>query len=323
MKICVLALDGVFDTGLNALLDTFGMANEIAALKGKRVAPFKVSLVGVRKRLRTGLGFPLTVESAMPDARPHWVVVPAINAKLPGRVLTTLARRDVIAAGTLLRTWHNAGAGISAACIGTFLLAEAGLLDGRKATTTWSLSPLFRQRYPQVLLDHSRMIVSSGKVVTAGSMMSHLDLALWLIRQSSPDLAETVANFMLIDRRSSQAHYIIPDHLANTDPLVARFDRWARAHLSQGFSLADAAKALHVHARTLQRRTEDVLGKSPLAFFQDLRLERAQELVAGGMSVDDVAGEVGYSNAGTLRNLLRRKLGTGVRQIRAAATPRD
>ncbi|KAF1004631.1 MAG: HTH-type transcriptional regulator CdhR [Luteibacter sp.] len=323
MKISVLALDGVFDTGLTALLDTFEMANELARLKGMRVAPFKVSLVGVRKRLRTGLGFSLSVSGAEPDTRPHWVVVPAINAKLPGAVLDTLARRDVIAAGELLRSWHARGAGISAACIGTFLLAEASLLDGREATTTWSLSPMFRQRYPQVSLDHTRMIVPSGKIVTAGSMMGHLDLALWLVRQASPDLAEKVARFMLIDRRASQARYVIPDHLANADPLVAKFDRWARANLARGFSLTEAAKALHVHGRTLQRRTEDVLGKSPLAFFQDLRLERAQELVAEGMRMDAVANEVGYSNTGTLRNLLRRKLGTGVKQLRSSGRAGD
>lgn len=317
MKICVLALDGVFDTGMTALLDTLETANELALQGGARKKPFDVALVGVRRRIRTGLGFSLQVDAAQANPRPHWVVVPAINEKRPERLLAVLERRDVIAAGECLRTWHDAGCGMAAACIGTFLLAEAGLLDGHDATTTWALSPLFRQRYPQVCLDHSRMLVTSGKTVTAGSMMGHLDLALWLVQQASPDLASVVASYMLIDRRATQARYVIPDHLARADPMVARFDRWARANLAMGFSLQDAADKLHVHPRTLQRRTEDVLGKSPLAFFQDLRLERAQELVAEGMHIDAVASEVGYANAGTLRNLLRRKLGKGVRELRS------
>jgi AraC-like DNA-binding protein len=92
-----------------------------------------------------------------------------------------------------------------------------------------------------------------------------LDLALWLIRKSSPELATVVSRYMLADIRSSQAPYIIPNHLAQADPLILRFERWAREHLKSGFSLQEAAKALATSARTLQRRCHEVLGKSPLS----------------------------------------------------------
>lgn len=105
--------------------------------------------------------------------------------------------------------------------------------------------------------------------------------------------------------------------MANADPLIAKFERWAREHLSAGFSLQDAARALAVGPRTLQRRTEAVLGKSPLAFFQDLRIERAQHLVSTGCDLETIATEVGYADSATLRTLLRRKLGRGVRELRA------
>jgi transcriptional regulator GlxA family with amidase domain len=216
-----------------------------------------------------------------------------------------------------LRRWNADDIGVAAACIGTFVLAEAGLLDNADATTSWPLAPFFRQRYPAVKLDDSRMVVASHRVVTAGAMMGHLDLALWLVRQASPGLATLVARFMLIDKRSSQAEYIIPDHLAHADPLIARFERWARDNLPSGFSLQEAASALSVGTRTLQRRTEAVLGKSPLAFFQDLRIERAQHLVSMGQGLETIASEVGYADAATLRTLLRRKLGRGVRELRA------
>jgi transcriptional regulator GlxA family with amidase domain len=317
MKLSIFVLDGVFDTGLTVLLDTFATANELAAAQGFASPPFDVRLVGVRRRIRTALGFSASVEPASTVDRPDWVVVPALNAKQPQRLIEALGRRDVRDAITYLRTWHADGIGIAAACVGTFLLAEAGLLDNCEATTTWSLAPFFRQRYPAVNLDDTRMVVASHGVVTAGAAMGHLDLALWLLRQASPELAALVARFMLIDKRSSQAEYIIPDHLAHTDPLVARFERWARGNLSLGFSLQDAAIALSVGARTLQRRTEAVLGKSPLAFFQDLRVERAQHLVSMGYDIETIASEVGYADSATLRTLLRRKLGRGVRELRA------
>jgi transcriptional regulator GlxA family with amidase domain len=111
---------------------------------------------------------------------------------------------------------------IAAACTGTFVLAESGLLNGCEATTTWWLSPLFRQRYPHVKLDAHRIVVSSGSALTAGAALSHLDLALWLIRNSSPELAALVARYLVFDTRLSQSAYAISDHLAHSDPLVER-----------------------------------------------------------------------------------------------------
>ncbi|MEA3114604.1 MAG: hypothetical protein QOG58_4403 [Caballeronia sp.] len=317
MKLVILALDGVFDTGLTVLLDTFATANELAAAQGFASPPFEVSLAGMRRRIRTAHGLSTPVEAASTVRQPDWVVVPALNAKQPERLIEALERRDVRDAMAYLRRWNADDIGVAAACIGTFVLAEAGLLDNADATTSWPLAPFFRQRYPAVKLDDSRMVVASHRVVTAGAMMGHLDLALWLVRQASPGLATLVARFMLIDKRSSQAEYIIPDHLAHADPLIARFERWARDNLPSGFSLQEAASALSVGTRTLQRRTEAVLGKSPLAFFQDLRIERAQHLVSMGQGLETIASEVGYADAATLRTLLRRKLGRGVRELRA------
>ena len=116
-------------------------------------------------------------------------------------------------AGAVLRKWSGRGVLTATACVGTFVLAEAALLDGEEATTTWWLAPLFRQRYPRVREDESRIIVQSNAVVTAGAALSHLDLALALIRRVSPELANLVARY-LVDGRTSQSIYTIPDDLA-------------------------------------------------------------------------------------------------------------
>jgi transcriptional regulator GlxA family with amidase domain len=205
----------------------------------------------------------------------------------------------------------------SSILIGTFVLAESSLLDGEEATTTWWLSPLFRQRYPRVRLDESRIVVQSNAVITAGAALSHMDLALALIRRASPELANLTARYLVVDERTSQSIYSIPDHLAHADPLIQRFERWARGRLAEGFSLEQAVEALGTSKRTLARRMESVLGKSPLAFFQDLRIERAvHRLRTSHASVDQIAAEVGYAEGVTLRTLLRRRLGRGVHEIR-------
>lgn len=176
---------------------------------------------------------------------------------------------------------------------------------------------MFRQRYPKVTLDESRMIVNSTRFTTAGAALAHVDLALRIIRGRSPALAALVARYLLVETRSSQAEFVIPDHLAHADPMVERFECWARRRLAQGFSLTEAASAAGTSERTLARRLQSVLGKTPLSYFQDLRVEHAVHLLrTGNASVDQVAAQVGYSDGVTLRALLRRKLGRGVRELR-------
>ena len=189
MKINVLALDGVFDTGLATVLDAFAIANELAAMTGRESPRFDVALTGVRRRVRTGLGLGVPVVAARLGKAPDCVIVPAIGCKMPAPLEHALKRPDVRDALAALHAWAGGGASLAAACVGTFVLAEAGLLDGEEATTTWWLAPMFRQRYPKVRLDESRMVVRSGTTVTAGAAFSHIDLALALIRQTSPELA--------------------------------------------------------------------------------------------------------------------------------------
>jgi transcriptional regulator GlxA family with amidase domain len=319
MKINVLVLDGAFDLGLSAVLDAFQTANELIEMSALAVPRFEVRIVGVRKAVRTAQGLKVPV-AATGWRTPDCVVVPAIGFKMPGPLEHALTRPDIRDAGASLRQWARRGATLSAACIGTFVLAESGLLDRHHATTTWWLAPLFRQRYPQVLLDESNMIVKSGKLVTAGAALSHIDLALWLVRSVSPSLAALTAKYLIVDSRPSQSAYALTDHLVHSDPLVQRFESWARSRLQHGFALDEAAEAVGASKRTLARRMQMVLGKSPLSYFQSLRVEHAVHLLkTSNASVDQVAARVGYSEGSILRVLLRRRLGLGIREIRRSA----
>jgi transcriptional regulator GlxA family with amidase domain len=317
MRIHILVLNGVFDTGLAAVLDAFGTANALAEMTGISSLRFQIKVVGLRKSITTARGLSMPVTAAARAQTPDAVVMPAILHMKTEPLVKALGGSEVREAGVVLRKWSGRGARTATACVGTFVLAEAGLLDGEEATTTWWLSPLFRQRYPRVRLDESRIIVQSNAVLTAGAALSHMDLALALIRRASPELANLTARYLVVDVRTSQSIYSIPDHLAHADPLIQRFERWARGRLAEGFSLDQAAEVLGTSKRTLARRMESVLGKSPLAFFQDLRIERAvHRLRTSQASVDQIAAEVGYAEGVTLRTLLRRRLGRGVHEIR-------
>lgn len=316
MLIYVLILDGVFDIGLSSVTDVISTAKELAAVNETSIH-LDMRLVAVRKKVHTaqGLSVPTLLAANLPT--PDIVLIPALGAKMPSSLLDVLIKKEVKDAGIVLKKWAAAGASIGAACTGTFVLAETGLLDGQNATTSWWLSAFFRQRYPEIMLDESRMLVNSSCFTTAGAALAHLDLALGVVRSSSPTLAALCARYLLIEPRASQAVFIIPDHIAHTDATVERFEHWARTRLAEGFSMRDAAHAIGASERTLGRRIQAVLGKSPLEYFQDLRVERAVYLLQSSTeSIDQIATLVGYSDGTTLRSLLRRKLGKGIRELR-------
>jgi transcriptional regulator GlxA family with amidase domain len=223
MRLHILVLDGVFDLGLAALTDTLTTANELAATLPDAPPLVDVTLVGVRRCVRTAQGLTVPVVPVADVRRPDTVLVPALGAKMPDALEARLARSDVADAVAALRRWSRAGATTGAACTGTFVLAQCGLLDGQRATTSWWLAPMFRQRFPRVALDESRMLVTSAGFTTAGAAMAHLDLALGVIRARSPALAALAARYLLVEPRGSQAEFVIPDHLAHTDPVVERF----------------------------------------------------------------------------------------------------
>jgi transcriptional regulator GlxA family with amidase domain len=319
MRVHVLVLDGVFDLGLSAVLDAFQTANELAEMSGFSGERFEVKIVGVAKSVKTSQGLTVPVQ-AIGSKAPECVVVPAIGFKMPGPLEAALARPEIRDAAVVLRQWARKGAMMTAACVGTFVMAESGLLDHQHVTTTWWLVPTFRRRYPSVSIDESQMIVKSGRFVTAGAALGHVDLALWIIRGVSPKLASLTAKYLIVDSRPTQSAYALTDHLVHSDPLVQRFEDWARTRLQYGFSLDDAARAVASSKRTLARRMNAILGKSPLSYFQSLRVERAVHLLkTSNASVDEVAARVGYADATTLRNLLRRRLKLGIKEIKRTA----
>ena len=140
----MLALDGVFDTGLATVLDAFQTANELAELSNLP-SRFEVTIVSVRKSVKSSQGLTVPVRP-IGSGVPECVVVPAIGYKMPEPLLRALETPEVRSATEVLQHWAHQGATMSAACIGTFVMAEAGLLDRHQATTTWWLAPLFRTR---------------------------------------------------------------------------------------------------------------------------------------------------------------------------------
>lgn len=317
MRIVIVAVDGVADSGLGLVLDVFTAANLLRGRVDPHLAAFEVSVRSTRAQVRTFYGAAFTTEplAAVLDDPPDHLVVPGLGVTTAEAVLDVVTGTDTVPA---LRTLHDHGVPTSAACSGTFLIAEAGVLDGRAATTSWWLGPAFRARYPAVTLDESEALVVAGDVVTAGAALAHLDLALSLVRRVSPGLAEAVGDYLAVGDRPRQGDVVRPSLLAPTDPVLAAFDRAVRDRIGESLDLGEVASELGVSRRTLQRLTSTTLGMTPIRYVQHVRLERAVDLLrTTDESVAAIARAVGYQDATTLATLIRRRRGTTPEQIRA------
>lgn len=319
MHVAVVVYDGVFDSGLSAILDVLDNANALGGQIHESSPTWDVTLVGPAPQVRTGAGFLVAPEPLEHACTADILVVPALAGSDPAVLLDHVGGDASRAVRDLIAETRARGTTIASACAGTFLLAEAGVLDGLRATTTWWLSPLFRSRYPKVQVDHSRMVISSEGVTTAGAAFGHIDLALAIVRTGSPALADLVARYLVVDERPSQAAYIIPSALAQSDPTVAAFELWTREHLAEPISIPEAAKAIGVSERTLQRSVQRTVGTSPIRFVQDLRVERASHLLrTTALSLETIARKVGYEHPNTLRVLLRERTGKTTSALRGS-----
>jgi len=316
MRVAVVVYDGVFDSGLASVLDVLDNAN---GLGGQLHEPptWKVTMVGSAPHVRTGAGLVVEPEPLEAAHTADLLVVPALAGNSPEVLIDHVGGEVSRPIRDLIARTRERGTTIASACAGTFLLAEAGILDGVRATTTWWLSPTFRIRYPKVDLDHSQMVITCEGIITAGAAFGHVDLALAIVRANSPALADLVAHYLVVDERPSQAAYAIPSALAHNDPTVAAFERWIREHLAEPISVSDAAKAIGTSERTLQRAVQRTMGTSPIRFVQDLRIERASHLLrTTDMSLETISRKVGYEQPNTLRVLIRERTGKTTSALR-------
>ncbi|MDH6142819.1 transcriptional regulator GlxA family with amidase domain [Kitasatospora sp. GP30] len=317
MRIAVLVLDDVFDSGLTAVLDVFKTANNLRGCIPQPPPPWDLTRVGFTSTVRTSCGLLVGTEPVARAADCDLLLVPAVSTPFPHGLAPWLESEGTARARELVARTRVRGAQLAGACTSTFLLADSGVLDGLRATTAWQLAPLFRERYPKVALDEQRMVTHSDGITTAGAAFSAVDLALSLVRRSSPSLSDLVAGRLIIEERPTQATHSMPTALADRDATTAAFEAWVRCHLNRPVTLTDAAHAIGVSKRTLQRRTRSVLGISPVRFIQDLRIEQATHLLRStDEPIDVIARRVGYETASTLRMLLRTRTGRTAGQLR-------
>lgn len=212
-----------------------------------------------------------------------------------------------------LRSAAASGKRIASICSGAFILAQAGLLDGRTATTHWALAEELRQAHPSIAVDANVLFVDEGPIVTGAGSAAGIDLCLHLIRSDyGAAVANAVARAAVVTpvRQGGQAQFVETPLPPETGSPLAEARVWALGRLDRAISLDDLAREANMSVRTLARRFTAETGMTPFQWLLQQRLHRARELLEStDYSVDQVARRSGFGTAESLRQHMTRHIG--------------
>jgi AraC family transcriptional activator FtrA len=292
-----------------------GCATEVFGLHrpelGRDLYDFRLCAAGRTTRMRDGF-FALT------GVAPLGAVDEADTVIVPNRPDVETPRRPAVLAA--IRRAHERGARLIGFCSGAFTLAEAGILDGRRATAHWQWADAFRSRFPRVELEQDVLFVDDGDILTAAGSAAALDLGLHVVRRDhGAEVANAVSRRLVFaaHRDGGQRQFIerpvpaIPDN--SLGPLIA----WAQQRLDQPLTVADLAAEAAVSQATLHRRFRAELGTTPLAWLTGERITLARRLIERGEArLNVVARRAGLGTATNLRTLIRRETGLSPSEYR-------
>ena len=220
-----------------------------------------------------------------------------------------------------LGDWHARGTVVCSVCAGAFLLAQAGLLDGRRATTHWQLEAQFRTHYPHLALDTDALLVQEADLVTAGGVMAWVDLGLHLVaRHVPPSVVQALGRFLVIDTGERQQRYYrtFTPEMSHGDRPILRLQHHLHAHFAERQTTVEMADTAGLGERTLMRRFRQATGLGPGEYLRQLRLQRARELLENRRdSIEQVALTVGYEDISAFRKMFIKHTGLTPSQHRA------
>ncbi|MFC9968897.1 GlxA family transcriptional regulator [Nocardia ignorata] len=298
-SVAVIAADGIVGFELTIPCQVFsltpGYQVRVCAQRKRNVIATAAGVESFRISSRYGLDDALDAQT---------VIVPGTDPDLipDPRVLRTL------------RTAAERGARVVSICTGAFVLAAAGLLDGRKATTHWMLADLLAERYPAVAVDSSVLFIDDGTILTSAGVAAGLDLCLHIVRRDrGAAVAATTARQIVMppQRTGGQAQFIErPAPTADTDDLGPTL-RWMQDNLGTPMTLTDIATKASMSSRSLSRRFRGHTGTTPMQWLLERRLDWARELLeTTTLPVERVATTAGFGSIETLRYHFARHIGT-------------
>ncbi|HEX7641787.1 MAG TPA: helix-turn-helix domain-containing protein [Burkholderiaceae bacterium] len=303
VRVAVLAFDGISPFHLSVPCMVFGEDwQECGAPR------FELLVCAEKKgKLNTGAGFGIAVQHGLEAMqRADIVIVPSWH---------DVQQPPSAALGGALRKARQRGAKLVGLCLGSFVLAHAGLLDGKRASTHWRCAPAFAKLFPQVLLDADVLYVDEGEVLTSAGTAAGIDCCLHLLRElCGAEVSNRVARRLVVapHRQGGQAQFIeqpLPE--SKSDDRLTQTLAWATANLSQPHSVDTLAERAAMSRRSFTRHFRQATGTSLIPWLLHQRLARAQRLLeTSRQTIETVATEAGFGTALSLRLHFQSAFGT-------------
>jgi len=309
--IAIVCFDGSQPTSIHGLTDLFNYADYYAREhSGLDRAAVRVT------HWRPGAGDALECSF---DSLPGPAVVPSVVI-VPGCHIKPLERGAAPQCARWLTARHAQGAIAAAVCGGVFLLADSGLLAGRRVTTHWLFAEELRARFPDLYVDADRLVIDDGDVVTAGGVLAWADLGLTLVdRLLGPTVMHSTAHFMLMDppRREQRFYGNFTPRLQHGDKQILAVQHWMQSNYLEDCSVAVLAGKASMSTRTFLRRFTQATGSKPSEYHQRLKIARGKELLEFTRdSVERIALAAGYEDAGGFRRTFKRVIGLSPAEYR-------
>lgn len=306
--VAILALDGVVAFEFATAWDFLRSLSVLKIAEG-----YDVRACGTARLIDAG-GIKLQVPHGISLlARAHTIIVPGIHdlqQSVPASVIRAL------------RAAAARGARIASICTGAFVLAQAGLLDGKRATTHWQAASVLARRYPAIEVDPSVLYIDCGRILTSAGLAAGMDLCLYLVRcDFGAKVAAEVARIsvMPLERAGGQSQLISHPAPAPEGGSLQPLLRWMEEHLHVSTTLRSLARRAGLSERTLSRRFRAQVGTTPLGWLRHARVRRAQHLLeTTSHSMEAIAAAVGIGSASTLRQLFQRIVIASPRDYRRA-----
>jgi AraC family transcriptional regulator, transcriptional activator FtrA len=305
-NVAVLAYDGVNPFELGIAVEVFGLSNMGAGW-------YRLAVCAERPGVPLATGGPVKIVAETGFAflrRAGTIIVPGwqdIDAAPSGALLDALRRA------------HARGVRIASICSGVFVLAAAGLLDGRRVAVHWANAEALAQQYPALRVDPDVLYVDDGDIMSSAGRAAGLDLCVHIVRKDfGPEVANAVARRLVIPahREGGQAQFIPRPVWAEGDPLV-ELRIWIRENLERDLTIAELAARARMSRRTFIRRFEEATGVPPGEWVVHERTVQARHLLeATSLSVEEIATAVGFGSADALRHHFRTRLDTSPARYR-------
>lgn len=277
---------------------------------GEKETPrFRVTTASIDGKGVQGYGpLRLTPEKSIKDVKKSDLIfVPSSGLDVDG----IIARNRPLLAW--LKKWRDQGAYIAGVCSGVSILAAAGLLDGKPATTHWAMAEEFAERFPEVDWRPDKFVTEADGVFCGGGIYASMDLSLYLVEKfCGRDIARQTAKAMLIDMpRTCQTGFsVLPVGARHGDGAILKAEEWIHENYNNDFRVDDVASEMGMSPRNFVRRFKRATGETPLNYLQKLRVVAAKRMFEDGhTTVQEVSFAVGYDDAAFFRQVFKRHAG--------------